>query len=90
MIQCIKPEYSLQAFWLLGKKPMNTIIKFAENFGVEIKPYYQKLHEYNKECEQTNIFNNFGFCIPTRPNLEDDEIAKILAMLRYAKKDNLI
>ena len=82
--------YSLQAFWLLGKKPANDMVDFAKSFDVEVKPYYQKLHSYNIECDQTDIFNRFGFCIPTRPNLDDDEIAKILAMLRYAQKDNLI
>ena len=82
--------HSLQAFWLLGKCPALILQKIAQNLGIDIRPYYQKLNIANDKDPVTHKFNTYGFCLPTRPTLTEEEIAKIINMLGIFIRDGLI
>jgi dTDP-4-amino-4,6-dideoxygalactose transaminase len=80
---------SLQSFWLIGQKKATEIQKFASERNIDIRPNYQTLPITGK-CMITKLFNENGFCLPTRPTLEDNEIEQIMNMLHEAKASFLL
>lgn len=72
---------SLQAFWILGKANNLIIQEKAKEYGVEIRPYYEKLPSVSMQ-ENTKLFNSKGFCIPTYSIEYIDPVVELLKELK--------